>query len=79
MEVERNTIHAVVGENGAGKSTLMKIIFGITHAQEGEILYKGKPAKYRNPNDAIAAGIGMVHQHLMLAPDLSVAENMILG
>jgi simple sugar transport system ATP-binding protein len=79
MEVERNTIHAVVGENGAGKSTLMKIIFGITDAQEGEILYKGKPTGFKNPNDAIAAGIGMVHQHLMLAQDLSVAENMVLG
>ena len=79
MNVEDQTIHAVVGENGAGKTTLMKILFGITDAQEGQFLYKGKPANFKNPNDAIAAGIGMVHQHLMLAPDLSVAENMILG
>ena len=79
MKVERRTIHAVVGENGAGKSTLMKILFGIIDAEEGELIYRGSPANFKNPNDAIAAGIGMVHQHLMLASDLSVAENMILG
>ena len=78
MDVEENTIHALVGENGAGKSTLMKILFGITPAQGGEILYKGKKVSFSNPREAISAGIGMVHQHLMLAPDLSVAENMVL-
>ena len=79
MDVERNTIHAIVGENGAGKSTLMNVIFGKIHPQEGEVLYKGEKVSFRNPNYAISAGIGMVHQHLMLAPDLTVAENMILG
>lgn len=79
MEVEENTIHAVVGENGAGKTTLMKILFGITQCQGGEILFKGKPLQIKSPNEAIASGIGMVHQHLMLAPDLSVAENIVLG
>lgn len=79
LDVEENTIHAVVGENGAGKSTLMKIIFGITAPQEGIIRYRGREVKFRNPGDAIKNGIGMVHQHLMLASDLTVAENMVLG
>ncbi len=77
--VERNTIHAIVGENGAGKSTLMNVLFGITRAQEGAILYRGRPAAIRSPADAIRAGIGMVHQRLMLAPELTVAENIVLG
>ncbi len=79
VDVRDNTIHAIVGENGAGKSTLMKAIFGIIHPQEGEIIYKGKKVNFKNPDDAIKVGIGMVHQHLMLAPDLTVAENLILG
>ncbi|MBI9106234.1 MAG: ABC transporter ATP-binding protein [Spirochaetales bacterium] len=79
MDVQENSIHALVGENGAGKSTLMKVLFGITPFQGGSIVYKGKEVSFSNPREAIAAGIGMVHQHLMLAPDLSVAENLILG
>jgi len=79
MDVQENSIHALVGENGAGKSTLMKVLFGITPYQGGSIVYKGREVKFTNPRDAIAAGIGMVHQHLMLAPDLTVAENLILG
>jgi len=79
VSVEENTIHAIVGENGAGKTTLMKIIFGIEQAQEGEIFFKGSRVSIRSPNDAIQLGIGMVHQHLMLAPDLTVAENIVLG
>ncbi len=79
VDVTGKTIHAIVGENGAGKSTLMKAIFGIIHPQEGEIIYKGKKVNFKNPDDAINVGIGMVHQHLMLAPDLTVAENLILG
>jgi ABC-type uncharacterized transport system ATPase subunit len=79
IQVRENTIHAVVGENGAGKTTLMKIIFGIEQAQEGEIRFKGEKVNIRSPHDAIRVGIGMVHQHLMLAPDLTVAENMVLG
>jgi ABC-type uncharacterized transport system ATPase subunit len=77
--VENNTIHAIVGENGAGKTTLMKILFGMTQAQEGEIVYRGEAVQIRSPNEAISLGIGMVHQHLMLAPDLTVAENLVLG
>ena len=79
LKVEERTIHAVVGENGAGKSTLMKMIFGVEEPQEGRILWRGEPTEIKNPNQAIALGIGMVHQHLMLAPDLTVAENMVLG
>lgn len=79
MDIEKNTIHAIVGENGAGKTTLMKILFGITKAQQGKIFYKGKEIKVKNPHEAIKLGIGMVHQHLMLAPDLTVAENIVLG
>jgi simple sugar transport system ATP-binding protein len=79
MDVRKNSIHALVGENGAGKSTLMKVLFGITPYQGGSIVYKGKEVRFSNAREAIAAGIGMVHQHLMLAPDLSVAENLVLG
>jgi len=79
LAVEKDTIHAVVGENGAGKSTLMKILFGMQQPQEGEILWKGRRVHLRSSHEAIRLGIGMVHQHLMLAPELSVAENMILG
>ena len=79
MDVRRNSIHALVGENGAGKSTLMKVLFGITPYQGGTIIYKGNEVRFSSAREAIAAGIGMVHQHLMLAPDLTVAENLILG
>ncbi len=79
MDVQENSIHALVGENGAGKSTLMKVLFGITPYQDGSIIYKGKKVNFANPREAIAAGIGMVHQHLMLAQDLTVAENLVLG
>jgi len=77
--VENQTIHAIVGENGAGKTTLMKVLFGMESYQEGEILYQGKPLRVRSPLEAIRHGIGMVHQHFMLAPDLTVVENLILG
>jgi len=79
IDIEENTIHAIAGENGAGKSTLMKIIFGEEKPQEGQIYYKGKKINIKNPLEAIDMGIGMIHQHLMLAPDLTVAENIILG
>jgi len=79
FDIEKNTIHALVGENGAGKTTLMKILFGIETPQEGKIIYKGKEVHFKSPLDAIKNGIGMVHQHLMLAPDLTVAENLTLG
>jgi ABC-type uncharacterized transport system ATPase subunit len=79
LAVEKNTIHAVVGENGAGKSTLMKILFGMLQPQEGEVRWKGRKVLLRSSAEALRLGIGMVHQHLMLAPDLTVAENMVLG
>lgn len=79
LDIEEGTIHAIVGENGAGKTTLMKIIFGIEEPQEGKIFYKGKEIKIKNPYDAIKIGIGMVHQHFMLANDLTVYENLLLG
>jgi len=72
-------IHALVGENGAGKTTLMKILFGMEDCQEGKIFINGKEEKIANPLDAIAKGVGMVHQHFMLLPSLTVAENVVLG
>ncbi len=79
LTVHKGTIHAVVGENGAGKSTAMKIVYGFYNADSGEIILDGRPAAIRNPHDAIALGIGMVHQHFMLVDTMSVAENIILG
>ena len=79
MRVERGTIHGIVGENGAGKSTLMSILYGFYEADSGEIRVNGKPIAIRSPNDAIHAGIGMVHQHFMLVEPLSVVENVMLG
>ncbi|MFW5995231.1 MAG: ABC transporter ATP-binding protein, partial [Spirochaetia bacterium] len=79
VDIEEGSIHAVVGENGAGKTTLMKVVFGITPKRSGSIFLRGEPFEAANPSEAISAGIGMVHQHLMLAPELTVAENMVLG
>jgi len=79
FSLTKGEIHALVGENGAGKSTLMKILFGLEHPEEGEILLKGEPVHISSPNVAIDHGIGMVHQHFMLVPSLTVAENMVLG
>src|SRR5262245_39857790 len=79
LEVERGTIHGIIGENGAGKSTLMSILYGFYQADSGEIRVGGKPASIKTPNDAIAAGIGMVHQHFMLVENFTVIENVILG
>ncbi len=72
-------IHALLGENGAGKTTLMNVLFGIEDHQEGKIFIKGKETHIKSPLDAIAEGVGMVHQHFMLVPSLTVAENVILG
>ncbi len=79
LTVEEGEIHAICGENGAGKSTLMKILYGMQAPDEGEMRVHGKPVQFSSPNDAISAGIGMVHQHFMLAGRLSVLENVILG
>ena len=79
LSIEEGEIHAIVGENGAGKSTLMNIIYGLYEPTEGEILFKGKPIKINSPLDAINLGIGMVHQHFMLVPSFTVAENIVLG
>ncbi|MER9233275.1 ABC transporter ATP-binding protein [Mesorhizobium sp. M0622] len=79
LEIMRGTIHGIVGENGAGKSTLMSILYGFYQADAGEIRVGGQPASIKTPNDAIALGIGMVHQHFMLVDNFSVLENVILG
>src|ERR1700688_4423256 len=77
--VRTGTIHAIVGENGAGKSTAMRIAYGFYRADEGEILVDGKTQSIHTPHDAIALGIGMVHQHFMLVDPMTVAENIVLG
>ena len=79
LKVRRGTVHAVVGENGAGKSTLMKILYGMQKPDEGQILVNGSVQDFDSPSDAIEVGIGMVHQHFMLADNLTVLENIILG
>ncbi|MDQ1421221.1 MAG: ral nucleoside transport system ATP-binding protein [Acidimicrobiaceae bacterium] len=79
LTVEAGQIHALLGENGAGKSTLMNILYGLTRPDEGEILIDESPVAFTRPKDAIAAGIGMVHQHFMLVPVFTVAENVVLG
>ena len=77
--VDQGEIHALSGENGAGKSTLMKILFGEEQATSGEIYVNGKKENITSPQMAIGLGIGMVHQHFMLVPSLSVTENVIMG
>ncbi|QYG95592.1 ABC transporter ATP-binding protein [Iamia sp. SCSIO 61187] len=79
LRVDAGTIHAVVGENGAGKSTLMKILYGMQRPDEGTIAVDGSLVSFRRPTHAIKAGIGMVHQHFMLADNLTVLENIVLG
>lgn len=79
LGVRRGEIHALVGENGAGKSTLMNILYGLLRPDSGEILINGNAAEIHGPRDAIALGIGMVHQHFMLIPVLTVNENIVLG
>lgn len=76
---KKGTIHALLGENGAGKTTLMKILFGFLVPEEGRIVVKGEPVAFKDPQDAIRHGVGMVHQHFMLVDELSVAENVVLG
>ena len=79
LTIEPGEIHALLGENGAGKTTLMNVLFGLYQPDEGQILIDGKPVTFHDPGDAIAAGIGMVHQHFMLVPVFTVTENVMLG
>ena len=79
FNLRKGEIHALMGENGAGKSTLMKMLFGLEQPTSGEIIVNGEKLELSSPSVAIAHGIGMVHQHFMLVPSLSVAENMVLG
>ena len=79
ITIAAGTIHAIVGENGAGKSTAMRIAYGFYAADSGDILVGGQVRRIRSPHDAIALGIGMVHQHFMLLPPMTVAENIVLG
>jgi general nucleoside transport system ATP-binding protein len=79
FELRRGEIHALLGENGAGKSTLMNVLYGLHHPDEGEIVLDGEPVRIDSPRRAISLGIGMVHQHFMLVPVMTVAENLVLG
>ncbi len=79
LDVRAGEVHALLGENGAGKSTLMNVLYGLYTADAGEVLMDGKPLRLRSPRDAIDAGIGMVHQHFMLIPVMTVAENIVLA
>ena len=79
FDVRSGEVHTLLGENGAGKSTLMKILYGIYQPDEGEILLDQKPVNIRSPQHAIQNGIGMIHQHFMFVPSLTVTENVALG
>lgn len=79
LDIRHGEIHALLGENGAGKTTLMNILFGLYHADSGEILFEGKKVFFQSPSDAIQHGIGMVHQHFMLVDKMTVYQNIILG
>jgi ABC-type uncharacterized transport system ATPase subunit len=79
LDLRRGEVHALLGENGAGKSTLMNILYGLYSPDEGEIVIKGEPVRFSSPREAIDHGIGMVHQHFMLIPVMTVAENIVLA
>ena len=79
LTVEQGEVHTLLGENGAGKSTLMNVLCGLYKPTSGEILIEGKPVRFNSAKDAMAIGIGMVHQHFMLIPTLSVVENCLIG
>src|SRR5918999_2455967 len=79
FDLRRGEVHALLGENGAGKSTLVNILYGLYHPDEGEIRLDGRAVRIDSPSDAIQLGIGMVHQHFMLIPVMTVAENIVLA
>ena len=79
LQVRAGSVHALLGENGAGKTTLMRVVFGLLRAQQGVMHWRGAPITMRSPSDALAHGIGMVHQHFTLVPSMTVAENIALG
>ena len=79
LSIAKGAITGIVGENGAGKSTLMSILYGLYHADAGEIRVDGQPVRMESPHEAIARGIGMVHQHFMLIDSFTVLENVVLG
>jgi simple sugar transport system ATP-binding protein len=79
LQVRAGSVHALLGENGAGKTTLMRVVFGLMRAQSGVMHWRGAPITMRSPADALAHGIGMVHQHFTLVPSMTVAENIALG
>jgi ABC-type uncharacterized transport system ATPase subunit len=79
FDLRRGEVHALLGENGAGKTTLMNVLYGLYRPDEGEIRIGGKTVSFHSSKDAIEHGIGMVHQHFMLIPVMTVAENIVLG
>jgi len=79
LTLEEGEIHALLGENGAGKTTLMNILYGLYQPDEGDVIVRGRKVEIHDPGDAIAEGIGMVHQHFMLIPVFTVTENVMLG
>ena len=79
LAIAKGTIHGIIGENGAGKSTLMSVLYGFYTADSGDILLNGQVVKMANSTQAIAHGVGMVHQHFMLVPTLTALENILLG
>ena len=79
FDLRTGEIHALLGENGAGKSTLMNVLAGLYRPDEGEVRIEGRPVSFGSPRDAIAAGLGMVHQHFTLVPSQTVTENVLLG
>ncbi len=79
LTVAPGSVHALLGENGAGKTTLMRVAYGMTEPDSGSVRVDGRAVRLRSPADAIAAGIGMVHQHFTLVPAMTVAENVALG
>jgi len=79
LTVQAGTVHALLGENGAGKTSLVNVLYGLYQPDEGQIWLRGRPVRIRSPRDAIRLGIGMIHQHFTLVPQLTVAENIVLG